>query len=94
MNEFIAVQHILQREKINYGIILSENIGVPSSLKGPLRINPYNLSSIVSSLEKVYFMREEEKNIKYEKDLGRVLQNTTFSWIKNFFIDLKRTTTV
>jgi trehalose-6-phosphate synthase len=63
-------------------------------LKGPIRINPFNLNSIVNALEKIYYMKKEEKVSKYEKDLTRVLQYTTFSWIKNFFIDLKRTTTV
>lgn len=88
------MQHVLKKENLNYGIIISENIGVSSALKGPIRINPYNLNSIVNSLEKIYYMKEEEKVSKFEKDLTRVLQYTTFSWIKNFFVDLKRTTTV
>ncbi len=94
MNEYVALQHVLKKENINFGIIISENIGVSSALKGPIRINPYNLNSIVNALEKVYYMKEEEKISKYEKDLTRVLQYTAFSWIKNFFVDLKRTTTV
>ena len=36
-------------------------------------------------------MKQEERMNRYKKDLEHVLQNTTFSWIKNFFIDLKRT---
>ena len=96
VNEYIALQHILkqEREKINFGIIISENIGVSSAIKGPFRVNPFNLNSIVTVLEKTYYMREEEKMIKFKKDLEHVLQSTTFSWIKNFFIDLKRTSTV
>jgi trehalose-6-phosphate synthase len=96
VNEFIALQYILQheREKINFGIIISENIGVSTALKGPFRVNPFNLSSIVNAIEKTYYMKEEEKMIKFKKDLEHVLQSTTFSWIKNFFIDLKRTSTV
>jgi trehalose-6-phosphate synthase len=84
----------MKKENINFGIIISENVGVSSALKGPIRINPFNLNSVVYSLEKVYYMKQEEKISKYEKDLTRVLQYTTFSWIKNFFVDLKRTTTV
>jgi trehalose-6-phosphate synthase len=84
----------MKKEHINFGIIISENVGVSSALKGPMRINPFNLNSVVYSLEKVYYMKQEEKISKYEKDLTRVLQYTTFSWIKNFFVDLKRTTTV
>ncbi len=96
VNEFIALQHILQneREKINFGIIISENIGVSSAIKGPYRVNPFNLNSLVGALEKTYYMKEEEKMIKFKKDLEHVLQSTTFSWIKNFFIDLKRTSSV
>lgn len=36
-------------------------------------------------------MPEEDRVVIYKKDLEHVLQNTTYSWIKNFFIDLKRT---
>ena len=96
VNEFIALQHILKDEnkKINFGIIISENIGVSTALRGPFRVNPFNLNSIVNAIEKSYHMKEEDKMIKFHKDLEHVLQSTTFSWIKNFFIDLKRTSTV
>jgi trehalose 6-phosphate synthase/phosphatase len=95
-NEYIALQHLFKsdRDKLNFGIILSENVGVSSAIKGPFRVNPFNLNSLVTALEKVYHMREEEKMIKFKNDLEHVLQSTTFSWIKNFFIDLKRTSTV
>jgi hypothetical protein len=39
-------------------------------------------------------MKEDEKSQKFQKDLTYVSQNTTFSWIKNFFIDLKRNSMV
>jgi hypothetical protein len=39
-------------------------------------------------------MKEEEKNSKLNKDLAYVMHNTTFTWIKNFFIDLKRNSMV
>ena len=96
VNEFIALQHILfgAKEKINFGIIISENIGVSTALKGPFRVNPFNLGSIVNAMEKTYYMKEDEKVIKFKKDLEHVLQSTTFTWIKNFFVDLKRTSTV
>jgi trehalose 6-phosphate synthase/phosphatase len=95
-NEYIALQHLFKTErgKLNFGIIISENVGVSSAIKGPFRVNPFHLNSIVTALEKVYHMREEEKMIKFKNDLEHVLQSTTFSWIKNFFIDLKRTSTV
>lgn len=35
-------------------------------------------------------MKYEEREMKFKKDLEHVKQNTTFSWVKNFFIDLKR----
>jgi hypothetical protein len=41
-----------------------------------------------------YFMKEEEKLVKFKKDLEHVNQSTTFQWIKNFFMDLKKMTTV
>lgn len=96
VNEFIALQDILsnEREKINFGIIISENIGVSSAIKGPFRVNPFNLNSIVNALEKVYYMKEDEKIMKFKKDLDHVNQSTTFYWIKSFFIDMKRTSTV
>jgi len=94
VNEYIALQHALKKPKINFGVIISENVGVSTALKGPIRINPYNMNSIINALEKVYYMKEDEKISKYEKDLARILQHTTYSWIKNFFIDLKRTSTV
>ncbi len=39
-------------------------------------------------------MKADERDTKYNKDLNYVMQNTTFSWIKNFFIDLKRNSMV
>jgi trehalose-6-phosphate synthase len=39
-------------------------------------------------------MKEDEKNMKFSKDLAYVTHNTTFTWIKNFFIDLKRNSMV
>ena len=96
VNEYIALQSILkhEREKIHFGIIISENVGISSAIKGAYRVNPFNLTAILGALEKTYFMKQEEKMLKYKKDLEHVLQSTTFSWIKNFFIDLKRTSTV
>lgn len=63
--------------------------GVSSAIKGAIRVNPYNIQAITSGIEKVYSMEEEERRIKFQKDLEYVQQNTTFSWIKNFFMDLK-----
>jgi len=39
-------------------------------------------------------MKNEEREMKFRKDLEYVKQNTTFSWVKNFFVDLKRTSGV
>lgn len=75
----------------NFGIIISEYIGVSCAIKGAFRVNPYNISNVVNALERIYYMLEDERMIKFKKDLEHVLQNTTFNWIKNFFIDLKRT---
>jgi len=85
------LQHIKSQEIRNFGIIISEYIGVSSAIKGAFRVNPYNINSVMNALEKIYFMNEEERSLKYTKDLEHILHNTTFSWIKNFFIDLKRT---
>lgn len=85
------MQHIKSQDIRNFGIIISEYIGVSSAIKGAFRVNPYNINSVINTLEKIYYMNEEERTIKYKKDLEHVLQNTTYSWIKNFFIDLKRT---
>ena len=74
-----------------YGIIISENIGAPKTLKSPIRINPYNISSIVDALLCSYRMSSKEKLDRFILDIDFVLNNTTFNWIKNFFIDLKRT---
>lgn len=62
-----------------------------SAIKGAFRVNPYNVNSVMNALERVYYMNKEERCTKYKKDSEHVLQNTTYSWIKNFFIDLKRT---
>ena len=48
------------------------------------------LTSLVQVLERSYYMKYEEREMKFKKDLEHVKQNTTFSWVKNFFIDLKR----
>lgn len=52
------------------------------------------LTSIAQVLERSYYMKYEEREMKFKKDLEYVKQNTTFSWVKNFFIDLKRTSGV
>lgn len=94
MNEYIALQHLRSQENNNFGIIISEYIGVSSAIKGAFRVNPYNTSNLTNALERVYFMNKEERDLKFKKDLEHVLQNSTYSWIKNFFIDLKRTNQV
>lgn len=94
MNEYIALQYLLGRESLKFGMIISENVGVSSAIKGAIRVNPYNLDSIVNALDRVYFMKEEERVIKFKKDLEYILDNTTFAWIKKFFVDLKRIATV
>ncbi len=94
VNEYIALQDLLSKENIKYGIIISENIGVSCAIKGPNRVNPFNLGSIVNALEKVYHMSEDEKLQKFRKDLEHVKQSSTFQWIKSFFVDLKRMTNV
>jgi len=38
-------------------------------------------------------MKQEEKIIKYKKDIEYVKKNTTYTWIKAFLMDLKRTAT-
>jgi len=94
VGEYIALQHIKSQDLCNFGIIISEYIGVSSAIKGAVRVNPYNINSVINSLEKIYYMNEEERGLKFKKDLEHVLQNTTYTWIKNFFIDLKRTNNV
>lgn len=78
-------------KKFDFGIIISENIGAPKTIKSPLRINPFHISSIVNALLYCYTMPLEEKYNRFNADIDFVINNTTFTWIKNFFIDLKRT---
>ena len=88
------MQSFKKQEIQKFGIIISESVGVPTAIKGAFIVNPYNINSVVNSLEKVYYMKEEERAIRFKKDMESVLSNTTFLWIKNFFMDLKRTTMV
>lgn len=78
-------------KKFDFGIIISENIGAPKTIKSPIRINPFHISSIVNALIYCYTMPMEEKIDRFNSDIDFVVNNTTFNWIKNFFIDLKRT---
>lgn len=82
--------HLIVNSKFDYGIIISENIGAPNTLKSPIRVNPYNLSAVVNSLICIKQMTSKEKMERFNLDIEFVLNNTTFNWIKNFFIDLKR----
>lgn len=88
------MQNIAGSEILKFGIILSENVGVSTAIKGAFRVNPYNLNNIINALDKVYFMKEEERRERFNKDLEHVIHNTTFSWIKSFFLDLKRNSMV
>jgi trehalose-6-phosphate synthase len=94
VNEFLALKNIFEDNATKYGIIISENIGFSSGIKGAFRVNPYNIHHIVNALDRVYFMKHDERSIRFKRDLEHVLQNTTLSWIKNFFLDLKRATSV
>jgi trehalose-6-phosphate synthase len=85
------LKYIRNEELNNFGIIISEYIGVSSAIKGAFRINPYNIANILNALERIFDMNLEERTNRYKKDLEHILKNTTYSWIKNFFIDLKRT---
>ena len=75
-----------------FGLIISESIGVSSTVKSPIRVNPFNKNEIVSAMEKILNRPDDIKNDYYEKDMYYIKRNSTFSWIKAFFSDLKRVT--
>ena len=46
-NEYILLQDLMHydnMENINFGIIISENVGVSNVIKGANRVNPFNVS--------------------------------------------------
>lgn len=81
----------IKNKLFDFGIIISENIGAPKSLKSPLRINPIDISSVSNSIFYWFTLNDKEKWERLSSDIDFVIENTTFSWIKNFLIDMKRT---
>lgn len=78
----------------DYGIIISELIGAPKILKSPIRVNPYHFPSVYDGLNMLYRMTSKQKYERLNMDYDFILNNTTFNWIKNFFIDMKRTNNI
>ena len=88
VNQFLLCKN---KDK-KFGLIISESIGVSSTVKSPIRVNPFNKTEIVSAIEKILERPDYIKNDYYEKDMYYIKRNSTFSWIKAFFSDLKRVT--
>ena len=88
VNQFLLCKN---KDK-KFGLIISESIGVSSTVKSPIRVNPFNKTEIVSAIEKILERPDYIKNDYYEKDMYYIKRNSTYSWIKAFFSDLKRVT--
>lgn len=87
-NQFIA----LQNENKFFGMVISESIGVSTNIKSVIRINPFDSGKIVEAIEKIYSRPFSEIKLDFEKDFEFIKNNSTLTWIMNFFIDLKRIT--
>jgi len=88
VNQFLLCKNAEKK----FGLIISESIGVSLTVKSPIRVNPFNKNELVSAIEKILNRPDDIKNDYYEKDMYYIKRNTTFSWIKAFFSDLKRVT--
>ena len=86
--EYIGVKK--ETKNKNYGIILSENIGVSSAIKGVITVNTYDVCSIKSGLEKAYNMSLAQKQFLLQKDIEYVSKKNIRHWLETFFIDVKR----
>lgn len=99
--KYIMINNIIKDETniINYldksniwlGVILSENIGIPDTLKFSYKINPYNINDITNSIMKCFKIKIAERANKFIFDLKYILNYNTFDWVEDFLIDLKRT---
>lgn len=81
----------VQKGRENPGVlILSQETGAASWLKGSLIVNPLNIQQMANSIKQGLSMSVEEKRARVELNLRHVDTNTADGWVSNFINDLVR----
>ena len=86
--EFIS----LQNENKIFGLVINENIGVSSVLKSYIKVNSFNQNEIAKVIDNIINMSLEDRKKNLIHDMEYIKSKSTFSWIREFLINLKRMT--
>ncbi|KAL7093185.1 hypothetical protein ACP275_11G027300 [Erythranthe tilingii] len=71
-------------------IIVSEFIGCSPSLSGAIRVNPWNISSVVDAMILGITMKDSEKELRHEKHYKYIASHDVSYWSRSFDQDLER----
>ena len=86
--EFIS----LQNENKIFGLVINENIGVSSILKSYTKVNSFNQNEIAKVIDNIINTSLEDRKKNLNHDMEYIKSKSTFSWIREFLINLKRMT--
>ena len=85
-NQFISVQSGNKK----HGMIVNESSGISPTIISAIRVNPFNKVDIVKAIETMNLITDEERRKNYEHDMRYIKENSTFTWIQSFFVNLKK----
>ena len=88
IQEYIYIKNFYNES--SYNIILNENEGMNSSIKGINKVNIYDINSIINGLENIIYRKTEINNEIISKNLKYIKKNDILKWSKSFFLDLKK----
>ena len=88
IQEYIIIKSYFNN--LSYNLILNENQGLNSSIKGINKVNIYDINSIINGLENVIYNKIEINNEIISQNINYIKKNNILNWSKSFFFDLKK----
>jgi len=86
--EFITAHH---DDTVQHGVVIaSEFSGCSRVLSGSVRINPWNISALVSACHDALKMEKAERKERNECNLMYVSESCPIEWFEDFMVDLRR----
>lgn len=80
----------MHKDSNNYGLIVNESSDINPKIKTAIRINPYNIEKIISSVNLIYNNYKTFDLTHYIKnDVNTLIKRDTLYWLKYYIEDLK-----
>lgn len=73
------------------GCVITSDFALTASLlSGALKVNPYNVNSIVDALQVAIFMKDKDANSRRLRDLKFITSRNSSSWVRRILSDLRQ----